>query len=400
MLVASLAAGALAWQPPPTRLPIYEVVNDERPRGELVFTVDLPPGVRGEELQLRDEDGLVVPVQVLLDRRISFVLPGLASRERRRLTLEPALDRRPRAIVEALRYADRVDILVDQRHALVYRGDDSLGPAPNAPPRRLHRGGYLHPVLTPQGRIVTDDYPPDAPQQHGIWTAWAKTTFERRHPDFWNMGIGTGAVQFESVLETWSGTVQAGLRARHRFVDLGTSPPTTALTDDWDVRVYALGRGKPAYRVIDLVSRQDTPTSSPVSLTESAYGGIGLRGNRAWAGPSSRTQFLTSDGRTRADGRGARARWCYMGGLVGGRPAGIAMFDHPQNARHPQPLVIHPTAPFLGYAPVALGALTIAPDRPYVARYRFIALDGPADAALLERLWVDFANPPSIALVR
>src|SRR4026207_769618 len=31
------------------------------------------------------------------------------------------------------------------------------------------RAGYFHPVFTPAGRIVTDDYPDDHPHKHGIF---------------------------------------------------------------------------------------------------------------------------------------------------------------------------------------------------------------------------------------
>jgi hypothetical protein len=396
-LLLAASASALAGQPP-SRLPVLEIVNDDQARGEIAFTLDLPRGLPGDVLQLRDDDGQVVPVQVTIDRRISFVLPGLASGERRRLTIEPALDRRPRAVVEAIRRADRVELSVDQQLVAVYRGDGSLAPQPSATPG-VRRGGYLHPVLTPHGRVVTDDGPPERPYDRGIWSAWAKTAFEGRHPDFWNMGDGTGAVQFESVLDTWSGPVQAGVRARHRFVDLGTAPPTTALTEDWEITLYALGRNRPAYRVFDLVSRQDTATSSALQVAEHVYGGIGVRGSREWRGAAG-AQFLTSEGRTRRDANGSRPRWCYMGGTVGGRTAGLAVLDHPQNVRHPQPVRVHPLSPFLGSAPVQLGSLTIAPAQTYLARYRFVVLDGQPDAAVLDRLWKDFARPPAVTLVR
>jgi hypothetical protein len=411
LAIVGLSAAALtAWpsaeapQPRTSALHVVEIVNDGQARGEIALTIDLPRGLPGDALQLRDEDGDVAPLQVALDRRASFILAGLAPGERRRLTIEPALDRRPRPVVEATRRPDRVDITIDQRQTVVYRGDESLGPPldPAVKPI-LRRGGYLHPVLTPQGRVVTDDYPPNHLHHHGIWSAWADSRVAGRAVDFWNMGEGTGAVQFETLIDTWSGPVHGGVRARHRFVDLGTSPPTTALTEEWHVTVYAVGRGRPAYRVLDVVSRQDAATRDPVELAQYLYGGIGVRGNRAWNGATA-MQFLTSEGRTRTDGHGTRARWCYMGGLVGagsggGRSTGgIVIFDHPQNLRHPQPMRLHPNEPFFSYAPVQIGAFAIQPGQPYVARYRFVTIDTPPDPALFERLWRDFAHPPGVTL--
>jgi hypothetical protein len=388
---------AAASQPRSSSLHVVEIANEGDARGELVLTMDLPRGLPGDALQLRDEEGAIAPVQVSVDRRAAFVVSGMGADERRRMTLEPALDRRLRSVVEATRRPDRVEITVDQRPVVVYRGDDALGPSPGADVKPiLRRGGYLHPVLSPQGRQVTDDYPPNHLHHHGIWSAWAQSRFAGRETDFWNMGEGKGAVQFESLRDTWSGPVHGGVRARHRFVDLQTAPATTALTEEWDVTVYALGRGKPAYRIFDVVSRQDTATRDAVELMKYLYGGIGVRGNRAWNGATA-MQFLTSEKRTRADGHGTRARWCYMGGLVSGRPAGIAVLDHPENLRHPQPMRLHPNEPFFSYAPVQIAPFTIEPGRPYVARYRFIVIDGPPDAALFDRLWRDFASPPAIA---
>ena len=74
------------------------------------------------------------------------------------------------------------------------------------------------------------------------------------------------------------------MRARHRFTDLVTAPRTTALVEEWEVTVYAVGRGRPAYRLIDLVSRQEAATRDAVEMAQYLYGGIGVRGNRDWNG--------------------------------------------------------------------------------------------------------------------
>ena len=399
-------------QPRPSALPVVEVVNDQHPRGEIVLAIDLPRGLSGDVLQARDEDGNVTPLQVDVDRRASFILTGLAAGERRRLTIEPALDRKPRPIVDVARRPDRVEISVDQRLAAVYRADTSLGSSidPSVRPE-LRRGGYLHPVYSPEGRLVTDDYAPNHLHHHGIWSAWAQSRFAGHTIDFWNMGERTGAVQFEGIASVWAGLVHGGVRARHRFTDLVATPLRTALVEEWTVTVYALGRARPAYRLIDLVSRQETATRDAVEIAQYLYGGIGVRGNRDWNGAAA-MQFLTSEGRTRADGHGTRARWCYMGGLAAAtpsagarastarRPAGIVVFDHPENVRHPQPMRLHPHEPFFSYAPVQIGPLTIEPGRTHMARYRFATVDGPPDAALFDRLWRDFATPPAVSLVR
>lgn len=393
MLAAALS---IALAQAPRRLPEVEIVNDDRPRADLALAFDLPRGLPGELLQLRDDAGAVLPLQITTDRRAALVLPRLDARERRRFTLEPALNRRLMAVAEAVRRDDSVELKVDRRPLLVYRGEKTPLPSADVPPV-LQRGGYVHPVMTPSGRIVTGDYPANHRHHHGIWSAWAGTTFEGRHPDFWNMGSGTGTVEFESIPATWSGTVHAGLRARHRYMDLQTKPATTAVNEVWDLTAYAVGRGTPGYRVFDLVLRHEVTAGAALQLEKYLYGPLGVRGPDAWDG-AGRMQFLTSEGRTRADGHATRARWCSMGGLVGGRPAGLAILDHPDNVRHPQAMRLHPTEPFFSFAPVQLGPLPLHASQVLTLHYRFIVFDGAPNAPLIERLWHDFAHPPKIAV--
>lgn len=397
-LLLPLLAGLVAFAPQTEKtgsLPIVRVENGPHAFDEVSVSVALPRGLPGEHFQLRHEDGSVTVTQVTRDRQLAFVLRQLAPGERREYRLEPALDRPHRDGAEADRQFDRVDLRLAGRSVLSYRSEKTAPPPDVSAIYR--RGGYIHPVLTPQGRTVTDDYPPNHLHHHGIWFAWTRTEFQGRTPDFWNMGDGTGTVEFEALLDTWSGPLQAGLRTRHRFVDLSAPTPVTVLTEIWDVTLHALGRSGRPYRAFDLVSTQELATTSPLVLPEYRYGGIGLRGHRSWLGANG-VQFLTSEGKTRVDGHGTRARWCAMSGLVRGQRIGIAVFDHPSNERHPQSMRIHPTEPFFNFAPMQLGAMTLTPDRAYVSRYRFITFDGAPDAAWLDRLWNAYARPPVVTV--
>jgi hypothetical protein len=88
-----------------------------------------------------------------------------------------------------------------------------------------------------------------------------------------------------------------------------------------------------------------------------------------------------------------RARWCHIGGEVDGKLAGTAILGHPDNFRAPQPMRIHPNEPFFCFAPSQLGEWQIEPGQPYVARYRFVVMDGEPDPALLDAYWAGYANP-------
>ena len=148
----------------------------------------------------------------------------------------------------------------------------------------------------------------------------------------------------------------------------------------------------------DLTSTQACAGPSPLILPQYRYGGLGVRGNRAWDHAADNpTRFLTANGVSdRQQAHATRARWCYLGGQVEGAQAGLAILGHPDNFRAPQPMRVHPKEPFFNFAPQQFGDMAIKPNRPYVSRYRFVTLDGAPDAAELARIWEDFANPPQV----
>ena len=247
----------------------------------------------------------------------------------------------------------------------------------------FRRGGYIGSVLTPAGVLVTDDFPPNHLHHHGVWTAWTKTSFEGRQPDFWNMGDGKGRVEAGGLESFRAENGEVQFTAWHSFVDMTATPEKVALQETWKVTVSA-----PENRyVIDLTSTQTCATAEPLKLPKYHYGGIGFRGHRTWDGAPN-CRFLTSNGETdRLKVNESKARWCWIGGSVEGKTGGIAVLGHPENYRAPQPLRAHPTEPFLCFAPQQGGDMEIAPGKPYVSRYRLIVFDGEPDARAIEGWW-------------
>ena len=368
-------------------------------RRDTIVSFALPKRLKAKGYALRDAAGRSLPLQVGVDGRATFVLPELKAGRAVRFRLVEWRPHRPHPTsgVRAERGAGRLTVSVGGRRLLDYVTRGELPSAAIKPIFR--RAGYIHPVVTPSGRAVTDDYPPDHFHHHGIWFAWTKTEFEGRAPDFWNMGDGTGTVEFVALDDAWGGLVHGGFRSRHRHVDTSGRVPKTVLEEVWEVTAYRVGDAPKPYFVFDLVSTQECAAASPLTLSEYRYGGMGFRGHRDWKGKDN-AFFLTSEGKDRSTGHATRARWCHVGGRVGGRLAGLAILDHPRNFRSPQPMRIHPDDPFFNFAPPQLGKFEIAPGAPYVSRYRYVVADGPPDAAELERLWRDYADPPRVTVTR
>lgn len=363
-------------------------------RHHIVVSFALPKDAR-TFTALRDAAGNVRPLQVDLTGEASFIEEHLAKGATESYQLIEQAAKSDSALMKADEEGGRVKISSGGHPILTYQAQKSELPRPNIKPI-FKRGGYIHPIYTPSGKVITDDYPTNHIHHHGVWWAWTKTEFEGRKPDFWNMGAGTGTVEFVALDKIWSGPIHAGFNARHRFVDLSAPEPKAVLTETWQVRAYRAGETAKPYWLFDLVSQQECATTSPLKLPEYHYGGMGFRGHGQWDGKEN-AFFLTAEGETdRVKGHGTRARWCHISGRVEGALTGVAILGHPDNFRAPQPMRLHPSEPFFNFAPSQLGDWEIAPGKPYVSRYRYVVQDGPPDRALLDRLWNDYAHPPQV----
>ena len=341
--------------------------------------------------QATDEKGTVTLVQVARNGTAALVLKDLAGGEVRTLQLRPASSEVKH--VEARREGQLIRFSNHGRDVTAYHAGKHQLPRADIDSIYL-RDGYLHPVYSPNGRLITDDYPPNHIHHHGIWAAWTVTRFQGRAPDFWNMGRGTGKVEVVALDSVWSGPVYGGLESRHQYVDL--LGHTAALEEEWRLESFA---GSPSLNMFDLRIVQRTATDSALVLPSHLYGGVGFRGHRDWNGAEN-TDFLTSEGRTRLDGHATRARWCHIGGLVEGDSVGIAILGHPSNLEAPQPMRIHPDEPFFNFAPSQAGDSAILPGTDVEWKYRFVTYDGSPDPDLLDALWEDYAQPAGVRVLR
>lgn len=370
------------------------------PRAGLVVELELPADVDVDAAHvLRDAEGRILPLQRSGGGRpASFVVAEVAAGEEPVFTLEPAghasgTTRVAASLVQREDGALSFQFAGNPVPLLTYWTTEQPRPRPDIGPL-YSRGGFIHPVTTPAGVRVTESYATGHPHQHGVWSPWTKTRFQDRTPDFWNMGQGTGKVEVVGVDQSWVGAVHSGLVAHHRFVDLSAPEPVVALNEQWVLTVFSPNAhaARPAH-VFDLEITQTCATKDPLILPEYRYGGLGYRGHEQWNG-ADRAFFLTSEGVTdRNQAHGTRARWCHIGGVVEGQLAGTAVLGHPANFRAPQPMRVHPKEPFVCFAPSQLGDWQIEPGKPYVARYRFVVMDGAPDAELIDAYWNAYAHP-------
>jgi hypothetical protein len=392
--LALAAIGAVMLSSPTLNAhsPEVQIAAGSVPRRNTPVSFELIEPRSGAAYALADRAGATLPLQITNGTawvRISELAAGSTASYRLVEITAPSGE------VTAERQGADVQVLSRGQPMIRYVGGAGVLPGGDIKPI-FQRGGYLHPVRTPSGRVVTGDYPADHRHHHGIWFAWTKTAFQGREPDFWNMGDAKGRVEFEALESTWNGAVHAGFEARHRYVDLTSGAPITVLREEWLTRVFDSPPRSTSY-VFDVEVRQINVADAPLKLPEYHYGGIALRGASDFV-PLDNVRFLTSEGKDRKTGDAAPSRWAYIAGTVNGASAGVAVLAHSKNFRAPEPMRIHPTDPYLCYAPSRSGDWAIPPKGTHTARYRFVAFDGTPEPAELERLWRDYVDPPVVTV--
>lgn len=344
-------------------------------------------------LQLVDQKTKATyPVQVLPNGE-AFSIIDIGGNESRVFDLRPG--GKQTSAVKIISVRTELKVLVQDRQVIGFQNGKADLPEGVDPVYR--RGGYVHPVLSPTGLQITDDYPSDHRHHHGIWSAWTKTQFRGRNPDFWNVADNTGAVYFKGFDKIATGPVLAAIMGKNSYVDKTATPNTEVLNEHFTVKIFNIvGAGKPYY-LFDIELRQQCATADPLTLLNHIYGGIAFRGNGKWNGKDN-ASFLTSGGKGRETGNATTADWVRVSGLIDGKITGITILSHPENFRAPQPLRIHPKEPYISFAPSQAGEFNIEPGKEYVSRYRFIVYDGDPDTEFITLMWHDYSDPLQVEI--
>ncbi|MFC1764301.1 PmoA family protein [Planctomycetota bacterium] len=286
---------------------------------------------------------------------------------------------------------DHIVVTRDGYHVLTYHKTVQI---PAGVEAKYGRSGFIHPISTPSGRVITDDYPlPHHGHQHGVYFAWRSTTFEDKQMNFWEHGKET--VRHDKVLEIMNKKRFAGFRVQLAHV----SGTRKILREIWTVMVYS----DTGY--IDLTSEQRCATESPITLERFHYGGMAVRGSRQWfkdahtsAGKGAlkdefveSCKMITNEGLTLANGNHSQPNWVCMTGAIDAAPVSITFVPHPTNFRHPQYVRLHPDMPYFCFIPTVEKPFDIEPGKPLVSRYRIIAEDGEPDTAKLNAVQQAFA---------
>jgi hypothetical protein len=263
-------------------------------------------------------------------------------------------------------------------------------------PAHYARSGFLHPLYSPVGNILTDGFPVGHVHQHGIMMAWANARFKGHPHDFWNQHLQTANVKHIEVESITTGAVAAIIKLKLQQYSLQFG---TVLNESWTIRVYPFSK----HFLFDLQSVQQNVTADTLHLNKHIYGSIAYRGSRQWNDADSlhyksKWNILTDSNRTLADADGKRAAYVSASGLIGGTTSGVTVFGFPTNYNYPQPIRVHPVMPYWGFAPAQTNGFSINPAETYTSAFRYFVHDGKPDAVILQQLNNDIVHPVKVVV--
>jgi Family of unknown function (DUF6807) len=353
-------------------------------------------------MEVRGDKKVRIPYQFGYDgqRTLSWVVnPGKVEKH---LTYELTTGKPlPNKGVEPVSNGDALTLVSDAKDLLRYNYKTVYPPA--GVDSAYKRSGFIHPLWSPHGQVLTRIQPKDHYHHYGIWNPWTHVLYKGDTIDFWNLRSRKGLVRFAKFISITGGAVFGEFQALHEHVVLRKNDQDeVAINELQTVRVYNPG-GKDYY-IADLTFRMNCATSDPVLLLKYRYGGFGWRTTGEWNKDNS--EVLTSEGMTRKNADGTKARWCIVQGAIKDDYAGVVMMSYPTNYNHPEPLRIWPENMydrgdmFANFSPTKDKDWLLEPGKDYVLKYRLIVFNGKFTKEEAESAWQTFVTPLEVAIER
>jgi hypothetical protein len=286
--------------------------------------------------------------------------------------------------------------VLEYRHAFL--------PAPKGQSYLFERSGFIHPLYSPSGDVLTCVQPPDHIHHVGLWNPWTKVSWKGNNTDFWNLGAGQGTVRFSDFLYIENGPVFAEFSVLQDHIAFLPPKPedesaeyegedVTVMEEEWIVRVWDVDDGY----MIDFTSLIRNIMDVPISLDAYRYGGgIGYRATSEWTRANS--SVMTSEGRTRKDADATRARWCWVSGDLRGTYTGLLFMSDTTNYDYPQLMRVWPENSngvghqFFEFTPIREKAWILEPEKTYSQKYRIWIREGDLNAGEADLQWLQYVN--------
>jgi len=194
---------------------------------------------------------------------------------------------------------------------------------------------YCYPLLGPGEAPMTRDWPmkspPDEEHDHkhhrSLWFAHGAVNGQ----DFWTEQGKFGKTIHEGFAEIRSGPEVGIIRSTNKWV---SAEGVTVCTDERKLRFYK--PGSEDERMMDFeITLQASNGELTLGDTKEGTMALRLAETMRLKGKVGHGHIVNSEGIRDDQTWGKRAKWCDYFGPVNGQTVGVAVFDHPQNPRHP-----------------------------------------------------------------
>jgi hypothetical protein len=262
---------------------------------------------------------------------------------------------------------------------------------------------YFHPVCLPDGTELTWHRPPDHPWHYGLWFSWKFINGLNYWEEDRKTSLPEGRTEINNIEAKPHDDYSAQIS-----MQLSYHPPgqTAVLTES--CRIHVGKPNKDGRYHIDWTSRF-TAGAADVLLDRTPI--PGEQGGQSWGGYAglsvrlaknvSDWQLTDSEGRKDLEAHGQKARWMSFSGKAASKDFSIAIFDHPDNPRHPSPgfVIMDPKVPFGYFSPALLfdKPYTLPGRQSFSLKYRILIQPGKAQKDALEAEWKSFAETADIS---
>jgi len=219
----------------------------------------------------------------------------------------------------------------------------------------------------------TPDEEHDHPHHRSFWYAHGLVNGR----DFWDQGTNSGKIIHDGFIEIKSGKKSGTIKTRNNW----TNPDGSVLCKDEET-LLIFNTGKDNQRMFDFeITLHASDKGLVFGDTKEGTMAVRLAETMRLTGKVGHGHIINSEGVRDGDTWGKRADWCDYYGPVEEKIVGMAIFDHPENPRHPtwwhvrdyglfaaNPFGRHN---FENLPDKTAGNLSVAPGKDITFRYRF-----------------------------
>ncbi len=257
---------------------------------------------------------------------------------------------------------------------------------------------YFYPVIGPTGEPIIRHWPmkegKDEAQDHVHHRSLWFTHGEINGHDFWGEGGKSGKIVHDKFLKVTYGRDMGVIQANNKYV---ARDGQVICTDTRTHRFY----NRPDGQIMDFeITIHASQGKVVMGDTKEGSMAIRLAPTMRLKGKVGKGHILNSEGQRDGQTWGKRAAWCDYYGPVKDQIVGVAIFDHPQNPKHPtwwhvRDYGLFAANPFgvhnFENKPKGVGDITIGAGESLTFKYRFYFHKGDTNQAKVAEHYREYA---------